>query len=1049
MDAFNIKKFIDKCDPDFLAKWCESIGHPRDIEQLEKRLYWENNEGFEQIRSWEETESKKILAAKKSLTWFVELIKKTECDKSDDHKDYDQIPFIELWKPLESWAGNIITQVCKLIPSEICVSENAKNALIRGLYIQLSDLTEQVLMKKFNELRNTNEIMVEIMNCQHSEDAKHQIPKDQYISFIRDTKTNFENILQQYPVLYLHINTIVNRWETTTRKLLMRISKDENELRKNFNIVSDKILDVHYSGSDFHNGGEQVLIIHFKSILADNELIKVVYKPRSVGLEIFFYQILKAIGSLQTESVSFFPVLLDRETHGYSEFVEHRLCTTEKETRNFYINSGKILATLHITGGSDCHQENLIACFDKLLLIDGETLMEPHLRHIYREKENKIDAVGEVYSVTRTGMLPSQIYSIKLKRFIDISCLGSPTCEEDEELFAKQRWLFTNTNYMMKVDLTDERTCNSCLPAKSQNKCIEYVKYIREGFEKQMKLINANKDLVKGLATTYCKNNKRRFIQRNTQVYKKLLINLKSPRSLETVNQQFLAIERLVRAYMQSENTPYNWQICKQEVEQLRKLDIPYFTHELAKCCSPKGLNHDLKISTEEFFVDSSLASFTRRLDTLSEREIKRQIMFINGTFVAKSLNSRFEKPYSFITYKKNPRTNFKQSHSINQYSIASVKSHAKLNSQSQYYWLCVQLERDGHTHQYAPSDYSFRNGILGLIFYTSIKKSLYEKSLNSWEIQLFRQNQISWTRVLSCKNLIYPWLREQGVGLLGASSDLLALHYSGFNDPWQSIFRLGNLKEIIYGLPLSLEDGSLALLSTLLYRQKVFNCNNVSLDQQINHLLFQQLKQFINNTNELSHDFWSGQGALTIISRHLSFSKKNIIYKKLANESCERFFANLGKLECLEKIVSDCMILCLMSLWKGQREEISFKLNSVELLLHRHIQEFEKVGLTTYQQTKLYSTLIALHLTSPTSDYKKINARQQSILKLLEIDQNNQSSISSQIGISHTQLQNIQIGPGFWGGVTAKIMMRRGSVHSDKALLTIMTAGLCGLGDF
>ena len=365
------------------------------------------------------------------------------------------------------------------------------------------------------------------------------------------------------------------------------------------------------------------------------------------------------------------------------------------------------------------------------------------------------------------------------------------------------------------------------------------------------------------------------------------------------------------------------------------------------------------------------------------------------------------------------------------------------------YYWLCILLERDGHTHQFGPTDFSFRNGILGFVFYTSIENGLSQKGCNNWQIQLGNQNQVSWTHVLSHKNLIFPWLREQGIGLLGASSDLLALHCSGFNDPWKSIIRLGNLKEIIYGLPLNLEDGSLALVSTFLYRQKVLNCKNETLDQQITDIILEQLTAYIDNTFALSYDFWSGQGALTIVSLHLSFNKKSSLYQKLANKSREKFFSNIGKLECLEKIASDCMILCLMSLWKGQTKEFSFELNSVELSLHRHIQEIEKVGLTTYQQTKLYSTLIALQLLSPTSEDKKNNSRQQSILKLFEIDQNNQDSISYQIGISHKQLQNIQIGPGFWGGIIAKIMMRRGSVQSDKALLTIMTAGLCELGDF
>lgn len=69
--------------------------------------------------------------------------------------------------------------------------------------------------------------------------------------------------------------------------------------------------------------------------------------------------------------------LLDRGTHGWTEYAEARPCLTRYDVERFYRRQGALLALLHVLDGTDTHFENLVACGDHPVLVDVETLFHP------------------------------------------------------------------------------------------------------------------------------------------------------------------------------------------------------------------------------------------------------------------------------------------------------------------------------------------------------------------------------------------------------------------------------------------------------------------------------------------------------------------------------------------------------------------------------------------------------------------------------------------------------------------------------------------------
>ena len=184
-----------------------------------------------------------------------------------------------------------------------------------------------------------------------------------------------------------------------------------------------KVSQIKTSLSDPHNRGRTVILLAFESGL------KLVYKPKDLGLEVAWNQFLDWCNH-QNQLLDFkvIQVLNDRD-YGWVEYVEHQPCTDLAAVVRFYQRAGMLLCLIYALRGTDFHHQNLIASGEYLVPIDIETL----LHHEANPSENspmaqafESDSMQLFWnSVLRTGLLPRWDFSVDKGIAYDISGLGS------------------------------------------------------------------------------------------------------------------------------------------------------------------------------------------------------------------------------------------------------------------------------------------------------------------------------------------------------------------------------------------------------------------------------------------------------------------------------------------------------------------------------------------------------------------------------------------------------------------------------------------------
>lgn len=164
-----------------------------------------------------------------------------------------------------------------------------------------------------------------------------------------------------------------------------RFEKDEAALgvsRQIAGVISSQL-------SDPHNGGNVVRAL-------SQELVRWVYKPRSLSPESMLGHILDDMYELRLVDEVVRPRILDFGNYGWMEFLQHIPATTEAEVRYFYRRAGQMSAIAAFLGITDLHYENVLAHKAVPCILDAEGMFQPDFTH-------SDDTMR--FSILRTGLL--------------------------------------------------------------------------------------------------------------------------------------------------------------------------------------------------------------------------------------------------------------------------------------------------------------------------------------------------------------------------------------------------------------------------------------------------------------------------------------------------------------------------------------------------------------------------------------------------------------------------------------------------------------------
>ncbi len=560
--------------------------------------------------------------------------------------------------------------------------------LEQGLLESLTSLCEKTLEFEFSRFRPKEYHLLNLLVT----DSQVTLPKKYYHAFVQQLlQDGMLNFFQNYPVLARLITTQIEFWAEATAEFLHHLKADSIELYKlfqfnvkftdvektdnsqflsNFSDLSSngflgKIIDIKPNLSDPHHRGRRAIALTFESGL------KLIYKPKDLGLEVAYNQILnwcnqqfsknkeqKRLPEL-TLSTDFPPLsdlpfktimVLNRQTYGWVEYVEQLPVEDEAAAKRFYQRTGMLLCLLYVLGTTDCHYENVIASGEHLVLVDLETLMQHEARLEDFPEQLQQVAVNRsllnqqfLDSVLRTGLLPRWDFNQDNSIAYDLSGLAS--ADSQPSVGSVLRWKFINTDNMHRAYQTMTIPVAKNIPILNNVPLLptNYVDDLVKGFEQmycfllthRQKLLGSELNCGENSDPTpleALQNQQVRFVFRSTKVYGVILQNTLAPEFLRNGIDRSIELDILARAFLVTDKKPHAWPILHSELRAMAQLDIPYF--------GTSSKSNHLTIGVEKplnnFLVEPSYQQVIARLQKLNKTDQAQQISMIKGTFYAK-----------------------------------------------------------------------------------------------------------------------------------------------------------------------------------------------------------------------------------------------------------------------------------------------------------------------------------------------------------------------------------------------------------------------------
>ena len=458
-------------------------------------------------------------------------------------------------------------------------------------------------------------------------------PEDRFRSFVRRLaqRENGLAFLREYPVLARQLVNCIDLWSAFSLELLEHLCAEWPLILHTFSSDSNPGVLVEVEGSgDTHSQGRCVLILKFSSGFS------LVYKPRTLSLDVHFETLLHWINEHVKDMQFRTPRTLNFENHGWVEFVAAAPCATQEEVRRFYRRQGGYLALLYALQAVDFHSENIIAAGEHPILIDLEALFHATPGDIAAAEFDDPASYAIANSVLRIGLLPGRIWGDAQRQGIDISGFGGQAGQLTP--FGVPQWEKPATDEMQltRKQVPLEGSQNRPSLANAELDPRDYAGEITTGFTEIYRFLLENRDeLLSSRGPLACFADDRvRVILRATRTYAVLLGESFHPDMLRDALDRELLFDRL---WVAVEEQPYLALAIPAERDDLQRADIPIFSAGVT--------SHDLFTSSHtrvaNFFPRSGLELVHHQLRLLSEENLSRQLWMIRASLATLPRDSK------------------------------------------------------------------------------------------------------------------------------------------------------------------------------------------------------------------------------------------------------------------------------------------------------------------------------------------------------------------------------------------------------------------------
>ncbi len=591
-----------------------------------------------------------------------------------------------------------------------------------------------------------------------------------YETFVRSLQgERLLRLFLEYPVLARYLAVRLSQWVDAAREFLFRLEADQAELEIRFNQGHSlgPVIRLDPGLSDRHQGGRTALRVHFAAG------IRLIYKPKMLTAEAAYWDLLGWMN--RNAGLPPFRTLQVLVCAGYGWVEEIEPCPSQhqREVDGFYYRAGMLLCLIYVLGGTDCHNENLIAAGEHPVLIDHETLLQPRIRYfVSPAEEEPFTLAGQNFyenSVFRTGLLPQRQIRPSGESY-DISGLGGTEAQLTHR--RRKNWENINTDAMrLRTEQIAMRPGHNIVSLDGEKvQAALYVDQMAAGFEQLYRFLRARGPELLGSRRPFRDWSDLRFVFRDTAIYGSMLKRLFSPRCLRNGMDASIELELFTRALLAAEDRPIGWPILADERRSLLQLDIPIFHYE----AESDGLFLEHGDSIPQFFRASGLSQLQRRFGTMGEDDLVHQLGLLRASFELQGgepeMVDNTTSAASDVAEEDEAGPNDFLAEALR---IAYQIRGAALSYKERASWVTVAYYPTAQRWQLEPMTPSFYEGLGGVaLFLAAVQKLVDEPDLTALAHSALK------TVVLGAGRPEYtPVLFRQGIGAgVGQSSIIYAL---------------------------------------------------------------------------------------------------------------------------------------------------------------------------------------------------------------------------------------------------------------------------------
>lgn len=638
-----------------LDKWCQVIAKGNE-QKFKKRLAFDNLDinivrsvlgkvsliDHAELPNWTDTLREAMLVAGSIAG---NLFDEENSQKYSYIDIQDPLPFQEICIPFIEVAKQKLIACVSF--SNNFLSSDAQTQLERNLLKTLSKILAECLNVEFKLFRSSRASGLNHL-IQKLQGKFSRYKYQEFVKKILDN--NLLSFFKEYSVAAKLAATVTDLWVETVEEFIIRLTSDWDKIAQTFSPVQElgQVVNIQGGLSDPHNRGRSVMIVQFASGL------KLVYKPKDLGLEKAYFEFLEWINQQEITLPLKVLKILNCSTHGWMEFVEALPCENQQAVSRYYQRAGMVLCIAYVLRGTDFHCENIIASGEQPVLIDLETLLNPEITN-----QDIDDALSKLKyklgnSVSATALLPGSCIPVGKTSNLAVDIGGLKDTSEDNIPLLEFIWNYINTDGMImevQEDINSELKNQKNQPFGNgiDTSLKTHNQELIDGFQQMYGFFRQYQEHLLGdnSPIKLFKDQKLRIVLRNTQVYFNILSNSSRYQYLRDGVEHSIQLDVISKGFLllSDEQHPL-WGVISPEKRALEQLDIPYITGNSNK----KAIIINSETTIDNFFEVYGYDGVIDRLRQLGDEDLAHQIKIIKAALYS-NLNlddlrsSMLEKP--------------------------------------------------------------------------------------------------------------------------------------------------------------------------------------------------------------------------------------------------------------------------------------------------------------------------------------------------------------------------------------------------------------------